>query len=216
MKKSGSILKNSSSRRRFLQNGMVAAGAATIGTGLLSGSFSAFALGGDDSGGELSRGDASILRFLAVAEILEADLWEQYWELSSAAGIAHRGDFASKINPNTGKRPVGTGGNKAYTTALQLLDSDMPQYIVDNTDDEFSHTNFLLAYLQSRGANTADLNLLVGPHFRTIPGSAATGSAKKGRLTNLTRLTVDTSFWGRYRSDSTNPDLGEAGFIDAV
>jgi len=195
---------------------MVAAGAATIGTGLLSGSLSAFAQGADDSGGELSRGDASILRFLTAAEILEADLWEQYWELSSAAGIAHRGDFASKINPSTGKAPVGTGGNLPYTTALQLLDSDMPQYIVDNTDDEFSHTNFLFAYLESKGVNTADLNLLVGPHFRTIPGSTATGSANKGRLTNLTKLTVDTSFWSRYRSGNTNPDLGDTGFIQAV
>ena len=210
MKKSGSILKNSASRRRFLKNGTIA-GAATIGTGLLSGSLSAFAQGGDDSGGRLSQGDASILRFLAAAEILESDLWEQYWELSSAAGIAHRGDFASKINPSTGKAPVGTGGNLPYTTALQLLDSDMPQYIVDNTDDEFSHTNFLLAYLASRAANTADLDLLVGPHFRTIPGSVATGSANKGRLTNLTKLTIDTSYWGRYRSDNTNPDLGDTG-----
>jgi hypothetical protein len=216
MKKSGSILKNSASRRRFLQNGMIAAGAGTIGTELLSGSLSAFAQAGDDSGGKLSRGDASILRFLLAAEILESDLWEQYWELSSAAGIAHRGDFASKINPSTGKPPVGTGGNLPYTTALQLLDSDMPQYIVDNTDDEFSHTNFLFAYLKSKGANTADLDLLVGPHFRTLPGSTATGSAKKGRLTNLTKLTVDTSFWGRYRSDSTNPDLGDTVFVQAV
>ena len=99
MKKSGSILKNLASRRRFLQNGMISAGAATIGTGLLPRSSSAFAQGGDDSSGKLSRGDASILRFLAAAEILESDLSEQYWELSSAAGIAHRGDFASKINP---------------------------------------------------------------------------------------------------------------------
>jgi len=216
MKKSGNILKNSASRRRFLQNGMVAAGAATMGTGLLPGSLSAFAQSDDDSGGKLSRGDASILRFLLAAEILESDLWEQYWELSSAAGIAHRGDFASAINPNTGEPPVGTGGNLPYTTALQLLDSDMPQYIVDNTDDEFSHTNFLLAYLKSKGANTADLDLLVGPHFRTVPGSVATGSAKKGRLTNLTELTIDTSYWGRYRSDSTNPDLGDTGFVQAV
>ena len=216
MKKSGSILKNSASRRRFLQNGMIATGAATIGTELLSGSLPTFAQAGDDSGGKLSRGDASILRFLLAAEILESDLWEQYWELSSAAGIAHRGDFASKINPSTGKPPVGTGGNLPYTTALQLLDGDMPQYIVDNTDDEFSHTNFLFAYLKSKGANTADLDLLVGPHFRTLPGSTATGSAKKGRLTNLTKLTVDTSFWGRYRSDSTNPDLGDTSFVQAV
>jgi hypothetical protein len=215
MKNSGNILKNSASRRRFLQNGMIAAGAATIGTELLSGSLSG-AQAGDDSGGKLSRGDASILRFLLAAEILESDLWEQYWELSSAAGIAHRGDFASKINPSTGKPPVGTGGNLPYTTALQLLDSDMPQYIVDNTDDEFSHTNFLFAYLKSKGANTAHLDRLVGPHFRTLPGSTATGSAKKGRLTNLTKLTVDTSFWGRYRSDSTNPDLGDTGFVRAV
>jgi len=166
MKKSGSILKNSASRRGFLKNGMIAAGAA-IGTGLLPGSLSAFERRADDSGGKLSRGDASILRFLAAAEILEADLWEQYWELTSGA-VRHKGDFASKINPSTGKAPVGTGGNLAYTTALQLLDTDMPQYIVDNTDDEFSHTNFLLAYLESKGANTADLDLLVGPHFRTV------------------------------------------------
>jgi len=195
---------------------MVAAGAVTMGTGLLPGSLSAFAQGGDNSGETLSRGDASILRFLLAAEILESDLWEQYWELSSAAGIAHRGDFASKINPSTGKAPVGTGGNLPYTTALQLLDGDMPQYIVDNTDDEFSHTNFLFAYLKSKGANTAELDLLVGPHFRTLPGSTATGSANKGRLTNLTKLTVDTSFWSRYRSDSANPDLGDTGFVQAV
>src|SRR5215470_1530888 len=215
MKKSENILKNSACRRRFLQNGMIAAGAATIGTGLLPSSLSAFAQGGDDSGGKLSRGDASILRFLAAAEILEADLWEQYWELTSGA-VRHRGDFAAKINPNTGQPPVGTGGNLPYTTALQLLDSDMPQYIVDNTDDEFSHTNFLLAYLKSKGANTADLDLLVGPHFRTVPGSVAIGSANKGRLTNLTKLTIDTSYWGRYRSDNTNPDLGDTGFVQAV
>jgi len=214
MKKSGSILKDSASRRRFLQNGTIAVGTATIG-GLLPDSLFAFAQG-DNPGGKLSRGDASILRFLLAAEILESDLWEQYWELSSAAGIAHRGDFASKINPSTGVAPVGTGGNLPYTTALQLLDGDMPQYIVDNTDDEFSHTNFLFAYLKSKGANTADLDLLVGPHFRTLPGSTAIGSANKGRLTNLTKLTVDTSFWGRYRSDSTNPDLGDTGFVQAV
>jgi hypothetical protein len=170
---------------------------------------------GDDSGGKLSRGDASILRFLAAAEILESDLWEQYWELTSGS-VRHKGDFASKVNPSTGKAPVGTGGNPQYTTALQLLDSDMPQYIVDNTDDEFSHTDFLLAYLKSKGANTSELDLLVGPHFRTVLGSVAIGSAKKGRLTNLTKLTIETSYWGRYRSDSTNPDLGDTGFVEAV
>jgi hypothetical protein len=92
----------------------------------------------------------------------------------------------------------------------------MPQYILDNTDDEFSHANFLLAYLKSKGANTSDIDLLVGPHFRTLQGSMATGSTKKGRLTNLTELTVDTSYWGRYRSDNMNPDLGDTSFVEAV
>ena len=164
----------------------------------------------DDFGGKIGKGDASILRFLAAAEILESDLWEQYWEL----GGTQESDFAS-TNPATGTAPTPTGGNANYTTALQILDGDMPQYILDNTDDEFSHSNFLLAYLKSKGANTSDIDLLVGPHFRTLQGSVATGSTKKGRLTNLTELTVDTSYWGRYRSDNRNPDLGDSFSDDA-
>jgi hypothetical protein len=168
----------------------------------------------DDAGGKLSKGDASILRFLAAAEIIESDFWEQYWEL----GGTQEKDFAS-TNPATGVAPSPTGGNAKYTAALQILDGDMPQYIQDNTDDEFSHANFLLAYLKSKGANTADLDGsdgLFGPHFRTLQGSVATGSAKKPRLTNITKLTINTSFWGRYRSDDKNPDLGDTSFVEAV
>jgi hypothetical protein len=47
MKKSRSVLRNSSSRRLFLRNGMIAAGAATMGPGLLPGSLAAF--GRDDA-----------------------------------------------------------------------------------------------------------------------------------------------------------------------
>jgi hypothetical protein len=196
-------------RRSFLKRGVVA-GAATLTSGFLVNGVSA--LGKDREKGRLSEGDAAILRFLAAAEILESDLWEQYWELSSVPGLA---GFASP-NPATGTKPTFTGGNAAYSAALQILDGDMPQYINDNTDDEFSHANFLLAYLKSRGANTAELNLLLGPHFRTLAGSAATGSTKKGRLTNLTQLTIDTSFWGRYRTDDQNPDLGDTSFAQPV
>jgi len=210
MKISESANKKHAGRRSFLKRGVVA-GAATLSSGFLINGISA--LGEDREKGSLSKGDAAILSFLAAAEILESDLWEQYWELSSATGV--NSGFASP-NPATGTKPALTGGNAAYTAALQILDGDMPQYINDNTDDEFSHANFLLAYLKSRGANTAELNLLVGPHFRTLAGSAATGSTKKGRLTNLTQLTIDTSFWGRYRTDDKNPDLGDTSFDQPV
>jgi len=155
-----------------------------------------------DASGSLTRGDAAILRFLAAAEIIESDLWEQYWEL----GGNQQPDFAS-TNPATGVAPAPTGGNTPYTNGLLILDGDMPQYIQDNTDDEFSHANFLIAYLVSKGASVSELLQLTGTEFRTLPGSQADGSRKKGRLTNLTQLTIDTSYWGRYRTDSKNPDL---------
>jgi Ferritin-like domain len=145
-----------------------------------------------DRSGSLTRGDAAILRFLGAAEILESDLWIQYWEL----GGTQDNEFATA-----------TGGNPRYMEALQILDGDQPQYIHDNTDDEISHAAFIRAYLASRGASSAELDLLNGPHFRTLPGSTATGSSGKNRLTNLMQLNVDTSFWTRYRIDNENPDL---------
>jgi hypothetical protein len=96
----------------------------------------------------------------------------------------------------------GGSGNPAYTEAVAALDEDMDQYIHDNTDDEFTHQNFLNAYLESKGAAPVSLD-----HFRTVPGSTATGSSGKRRITNLMQLTLDTSWWTRYRSDNHNPDL---------
>jgi hypothetical protein len=80
----------------------------------------------------------------------------------------------------------------------------MNQYIHDNTDDEISHFTFINAYLKAHGAQTVDLD-----KFRTLPSSKATGAQQIGRLTNLMQVTVDTSFWTRYRSDSQNPDFGD-------
>lgn len=134
----------------------------------------------------LTRGDAAILQFLLAAEIIETDLWQQYTELG--------GQDAPE---------------SSYRGALEILDEDQPQYISDNTDDEQSHVNFLGAYLRSKGERSVNLD-----QFRTLPSSQATGAQQIGRLTNLTQLTVDTSWWTRYRS-TTNPDLG-ATFPHAV
>ena len=177
-------------RRSFLRNGIGVAGALTVGAEVLGNGLSAFAKeqeGREEHSGHLTRGDAALLRFAATAEILETDFWVQYNELGGV--------------PNTKEVPGGSG-NPAYTAALQNLDSDMAQYIHDNTDDEFTHQNFLNAYLASKGAETVNLE-----RFRTLPGSTATGSSGKLRLTNLTELTLDTSWWTRYRSDTRNPDL---------
>src|SRR5437667_9607338 len=174
-------VRSSMSRRTFLGKSL-AIGAGTIGAGLLANAPTARASGG------LTRGDADILRFLAAAELIEADLWQQYNELG---GIQ---------DPEV---PGGTG-NPAYTAALAVLDEDMDQYIHDNTDDEISHFTFLNAFLASKGAEPVNLD-----QFRTLPSSQATGAQQIGRLTNLMQLTVNTSFWTRYRSDSLNPDFGD-------
>jgi hypothetical protein len=170
------------SRRSFLIKG-AGVGAGTIGAApLLANPSPAFARGG------LTRGDAAILRFLAAAEILETDLWQQYNEL---------GGIQDSEVP-------GGSGNPAYTEALAVLDEDMDQYIHDNTDDEFTHFSFINAYLKAHGAQAVNLD-----KFRTLASSKATGAQQIGRLTNLTQLTVDTSWWTRYRSDSQNPDFGD-------
>ncbi len=154
-----------------------------MGAGLLTGIRTAEASGG------LTPGDAALLRFPAALELLEADFWIQYNELGGVQD--------SEV--------PGGSGNPLYTAALAVLDSDMAQYVHDNTDDEITHHTFLNAYLVSKGAAPANLD-----PFRTLMGSTATGvnTALIGhRLTNLTQLTVDTSWWTRYRDDSHNPDL---------
>src|SRR6266550_7399649 len=174
--------KRSISRRSFLGN-TIALGAGTMGAGLLASIRTAEASGG------LSPGDAALLRFPAALEAIEADFWIQYNEL---------GGIQDDEVP-------GGSGNPAYTAAIQVMDDEMDAYIHDNTDDEITHWNFLNAYLVSKGAAPANLDA-----FRTLMGSTATGvnPALIGhRLTNLTQLTVDTSWWTRYRDDSHNPDL---------
>jgi hypothetical protein len=102
----------------------------------------------------------------------------------------------------------GGSGNTAFTQAVSILDTDMPQYVHDNTEDEISHHQFLNAYLMAHGAAPANLDA-----FKALPSSQATGAdhrpprAPLGRITNLTQLTIDTGWWTRYRDPDENPDL---------
>ena len=182
-------------RRSFLK-GMGVAGVA-----LSAGALLPAALGAEEKSGSLTKGDAAILRFLAAAEIIESDLWLQYQELGGVQDD-EVSKLASQLIPGYPSQP--TGGNSLYMQDLVPLDGDMSQYIHDNTEDELTHEVFINKYLQSKGADTVNLD-----QFRTLPSSKATGANQFGRLTNLMQLTVDTSWWTRYRSRTKNPDFGD-------
>ena len=155
-------------RRDVLKQGALVA--ATLGVGIASGDALADERWHD-------RGDIAILRFLAAAELIEHDLWQQYAEVGE--------------------------NNDEFMEALEAIDDDMVEYAVDVTEDELSHHQFINAYLRSIGASPVNLD-----RFRNIPSPPVEGLRQIGRLTNLTRLSVDTSFYTRYRS-AGNPDFGD-------
>jgi hypothetical protein len=167
-------------RRNFLTTGAIAVGVATA-SSIIPGSIPvAFGQDSIEDRRGLDKGDVAILRFLAAAELIESDLWQQYSELGG----------------------VTEGTQSTYQLALQFLDGDGSQYITSNTIDEISHAVFLNAYLESKGADPVNFD-----EFRTLQGSTATGAQNIGRLTNLMHLNVDTSWYMRYRS-VTSPDFG--------
>jgi hypothetical protein len=170
-------------RRSFLRNLGMGAALLAPGAALLGNASKALAANGRQ---RLNAGDVAILQLLAAAELIEADLWQQYKELGGVDA------------PDSG-----------YKEGLVILDGDQPQYISDNTDDELSHAAFLNAYLRSKGERQVDLR-----QFANLPPSQVSFVPQTGRLTNLKQLTVDTSWWTRYRS-TTNPDFG-ATFPNAV
>jgi hypothetical protein len=193
MKNIEDVLTRPVNRRSFIKKGAFAAGAATVGAGLLTHGLAAFAQNSNDT---LNKGDIAILQFLAAAELIEADLWTQYAELG---GIGDNPPI--EVDPNQQLNN--------YQIALSNLDGDGPQYISSNTLDEVSHATFLNAYLESKGADPVNFD-----KFRTLQGSKAGPAANIGRLTNLMQLNVDTSWYVRYRS-TTNTDLG-ASFPQAL
>jgi hypothetical protein len=190
METPGTLISAPFDRRGFLKAGLAATGALAVGAGSLEHATAASA---ETTG--LTAGDAAMLQFLAAGEALEADFYIQYNELGGVRD--------SEV--------LGGTGNRAYTRRLNGIDPNFSQYIHDTADDEISHQNFLNAYLVANGVEAVDME-----PFRRLPGSTATGSSGKLRLTNLTQLTVDTSWWTRYRSSTNNPDLNPTTFEQAV
>ena len=104
-------MKGEINRRSFLKSGL-SASVATAGAGFL-GADTLLAQNDNDNdqSGQLTRGDAALLRFAAAAEILETDFWVQYNELT---GIPDN------------EVPGGTG-NPAFTTAVSRNQDRNPQ-----------------------------------------------------------------------------------------
>lgn len=116
------------SRRGLLQTaGGLGLAAAAASSGLPRIAKAARPDHGDERGG-----DVAILRFLAAAELIETDFWEQYQAVVAS--------------------------NDRFSEALETLDEDMPTYVDQNTADEQSHAAFLNGYLASIGAPTVNLN----------------------------------------------------------
>ena len=165
-------------RRSFLKGGALL-GAATL-AAAAGGSPTALAKVGRALGpidrDAITPGDVAILKFLAAAELVEDDLWQQYCELAVA--------------------------NPSYNRALRRIDRSLIRYICDDRDDERSHAALINSFLVAIGEQPINLD-----PFRTLPSVDVEGADDRGRLTNLTRLTVDTSWYARYRS-ADNPDFG--------
>src|SRR2546429_9151012 len=145
---------NRLARRSFLRNLGMGAALLVPGAALLSGSSKALAANGRQ---RLNAGDVAILQLLAAAELIEADLWQQYEELGGVD------------SPESG-----------YRAGLEILDGDQPQYISDNTDDELSHAAFLNAYLRSKGERQVNLR-----QFANLPPSKCRSSHKLDGLRTL-------------------------------
>ncbi|HYV73453.1 MAG TPA: twin-arginine translocation signal domain-containing protein, partial [Candidatus Binatia bacterium] len=136
-------------RRSFLK-GMGVAGVA-----LSAGAVLPSVLNAQGTSSSITTGDAAILRFLAAAEILETDLWLQYQEIGGIQD-AEVSKLASQFIPGYPALP--TGGNSLYMQDLIPLDSDMSQYIHDNTEDELTHEVWINNYLVAHGAAPANLD----------------------------------------------------------
>jgi len=92
--------------------------------------------------------------------------------------------------------------NPDYNAALTAVDDSSPRYAQDTTDDENSHHMLINAFLKAIGEEPVNFD-----GFRTIHSPVVPGATSTPNLTNLTDLTVDTSWYPRYRSNQ-NPDFG--------
>jgi len=167
-------------RRSFLRGGAALGLGAAVST---VGVHRAMANLTNDDLDLVTDGDIAILQFLAAAEILEDDLWQQYDELAE--------------------------GNPAYQQALRRIDRSLVRYINDGRDDERSHhllINAVLGRIGMRQGKTLIVNL---DPFKVVMPPNVTGIAQTPRITNLKNLNVDTSWFNRYRS-AQNPDLPPA------
>lgn len=86
----------------------------------------------------INSSDVAVLKFLAAAELLEADLWGQYSELAT--------------------------NNPQFRRALQEIDNSLPDYVTGDFDDETSHAAFINAFLSLR-VRIPSISILSAPYL---------------------------------------------------
>ncbi len=119
--------KSTTSRRSFLRGGALA------GAGLGLGTFNGLSAFASPSGGPgITKGDVAILQFLAAAELIETDIWDQYCDLAD--------------------------GGTAYQAALKTIEDDLGIYVCDVAGDERSHAKFINAFLVAHGFTPTNLD----------------------------------------------------------
>jgi len=147
------------SRRSFLGR---AGALGTVGAVPLAGLFGVAnkALGQNAAG--IPASDVAILQFLAAAELLECDRWQQYCELAM--------------------------NNPGYREALRRIDESLPDYICGDFEDECSHANLINVFLRSIGAQPVNLDIFRTLPSSTARGAQQIGRLTS--LANLTVDTI--------------------------
>lgn len=146
--------KHGVSRRSFVRRAAIGAALIPV-SGFLGSAASSFGQGS----GQVTSGDIAILKFLAAAELVEADLWSQYCELAM--------------------------NNRPYRRALEDVDDAIVTYICDDRDNEQSHADFINAYLVSIGEQPVNLDPFRTLPSSHAPGAQQIGRLTSLRSLNV-------------------------------
>ncbi len=199
MKNTQTILERSVNRPgSFIKNRAMAAGNATVGAGAVEPRSDCATPRNSPARAAVSpRGMPPFSRFLAAkARIHRERPVAQYAELGGVQD--NEVDLASQLIP--GCPATVTGGNPVYGGSGPTRLGHVPGTFMTTPRGELSRGTFINAYLASKGAGAP-------ASTSSAPCPAKQGDGRQPDCTVLqisSQLTVDTSWWSRYRNRTGN------------